>query len=54
MMTVFHMVDPVAIANTNDAASYFIIGKLSRFHLGFDLIDETRILKANLGPANGG
>ena len=54
MMAILHMACSVAIANTNDEASYFIIGKLSRSHLGLDLIDESWILEADLCSTNGG
>jgi len=44
MMSVLYMIDPLAIENPNNAASYFMIRKLSSPHLGLDLIHEIRIL----------
>src|SRR5207245_870426 len=54
MVAFLDVVSSVAIPNANDAASYFMIWKLSSPHFDFDLIDETRILKADLCSTNGG
>jgi hypothetical protein len=54
MMPILYMVCLFAIPNPDNAASYFIIGKLSRSHLGLDLIDESWVLEADLGSANRG
>ena len=54
MMAFSYVIGSLQISNSPNAASYFIIGKLSRSHLGLDLIDESWILKADLCSTNGG
>ena len=53
-MPILYMICPFAIQDPNNAASYFMIRKLSSPHLGLDLIHEIWILKANLCSTNGG
>ncbi len=54
MVAFLDVVSSVAIANTNDAASYFMIWKLSSPHFDFDLIDESWILETDLCSTNSG
>src|SRR5260370_16346089 len=54
MMAFSYVIGSHQISNSPNAASYFIIGKLSRSYLGLDLIDESWILEADLCSTNGG
>ncbi len=54
MMAFSYVIGPLQISNSLNAASYFMIGKLSRSHLILDSIDNSWILESDLCSTNGG